>query len=288
MWGPRAADADTALLRARDLYVRRGDPLSLWVVRSDAVHAVSPDERDPFFTGARHKPYRYPEHFAPLTEKGPDGDHFDRPGSDRRSRPRRCPPRRAPAASGRRRPRPRGQRLCQWITRVPTVEEDMALSNIALDLIGHARTLFTLSGHVDGTGRSEDEFAFTRSDREFANALLTELPGGDFAVTIARQLVYTHYAVLYYEALAGCADVRPAAFGERAAREVTFHRRHADNWTLRLGLGTPRARAVCNGAWSGCGPTRPNCSTRTRWCATSWRRARRPRRPRCARCGSGA
>lgn len=78
MGSVRADDADMALGRARDLYVRRGDPLSLWVVRSDAVHAVSPDERDPYFGNARHKPYRYPEQYAPLTgpnEKGPDGDH---------------------------------------------------------------------------------------------------------------------------------------------------------------------------------------------------------------------
>lgn len=134
-----------------------------------------------------------------------------------------------------------GQRLCQWITRAPAIEEDMALSNIALDLIGHARTLLTLSGQVDGTGRSEDEFAFTRSDREFTNVLLTELANGDFAATVARQLAYTHYAVLYYEALAGCADARLAGFGERAAREVAFHRMHADTWTLRLGLGTPES-----------------------------------------------
>ncbi|MBN0048538.1 1,2-phenylacetyl-CoA epoxidase subunit B [Streptomyces actuosus] len=66
----RAADPDMALERARDLYTRRGDPLSLWVVRSAAVYASSPAERDPFFSGARHKPYRYPEHFAPLTEGG--------------------------------------------------------------------------------------------------------------------------------------------------------------------------------------------------------------------------
>ncbi|MEU9735623.1 1,2-phenylacetyl-CoA epoxidase subunit B [Streptomyces sp. NPDC048002] len=71
----RAFDPDTALLRARDLYTRRGDPLSLWVVRSDAVHTASPDEHDPYFAGARHKPYRYPHYFPPLsTEKGPDGD----------------------------------------------------------------------------------------------------------------------------------------------------------------------------------------------------------------------
>ncbi|MER7405962.1 1,2-phenylacetyl-CoA epoxidase subunit PaaB [Streptomyces sp. NPDC000070] len=66
----RAADPDMALERARDLYTRRGDPLSVWVVRSDSVHATSPSERDPFFAGARHKPYRYPEHFPPLAEGG--------------------------------------------------------------------------------------------------------------------------------------------------------------------------------------------------------------------------
>ncbi|KUN00176.1 phenylacetic acid degradation protein [Streptomyces yokosukanensis] len=134
-----------------------------------------------------------------------------------------------------------GQRLCQWITRAPDIEEDLALSNIALDLIGHARTLLTLSGRIDGTERSEDDLAFTRSDREFTNALLTELPNGDFAATVARQLVYTHYAALYYEALGGCADPELAAFGQRAAKEVAFHRLHADTWTERLGLGTPES-----------------------------------------------
>lgn len=134
-----------------------------------------------------------------------------------------------------------GQRLCQWITRAPTVEEDLALSNVALDLVGQARTLFTLSGRLDGTGRGEDDFAFARGDREFTNALLTELPNGDFATTIARQLAYTHYAVLYYEKLGGCADAELAAFGRRAAKEVAFHRLHADTWVERLGLGTPES-----------------------------------------------
>ncbi len=134
-----------------------------------------------------------------------------------------------------------GQRLCQWITRAPTIEEDLALSNIALDLIGHARTLLTRSGQLDGSGRTEDDLTFTRSEREFTNVLLTELPNEDFAVTVARQLAYTHYAVLYYEALAGCADPELAAFGTRAAKEVAFHRMHADRWTLRLGRGTPES-----------------------------------------------
>ncbi|WP_260333530.1 1,2-phenylacetyl-CoA epoxidase subunit PaaC [Streptomyces beigongshangae] len=134
-----------------------------------------------------------------------------------------------------------GQRLCEWITHAPTVEEDLALSNIALDLIGHARTLFTRCGRLDGSGRTEDDLAFTRSERQFTNALLTELPNGDFAVTVARQLAYTHYAVLYYEALAGCPDAELAAFGARAAKEAAFHRLHADRWTRRLGRGTPES-----------------------------------------------
>ncbi|MFG2310947.1 1,2-phenylacetyl-CoA epoxidase subunit PaaC [Streptomyces sp. NPDC048566] len=134
-----------------------------------------------------------------------------------------------------------GQRLCRWITRAPTIEEDLALSNIALDLIGQARLLLTRAGRLDGTGRDEDVLAFTRTDREFTNALLVELPGEDFAATVARQLAYTHYAVAYYEALGGCPDPELAAFGQRAAKEVAFHRLHADTWTERLGLGTPES-----------------------------------------------
>ncbi len=131
-----------------------------------------------------------------------------------------------------------GQRLCQWITRAPTIDEDLALSNIALDLIGHARILLARAGRLDGTGRTEDDLAYTRREREFTNALLTELPNGDFATTVARQLAYTHYAVLHYEALAQCADTELAAFGTRAAKEVAFHRLHADRWTVTLGRGT--------------------------------------------------
>ncbi len=131
-----------------------------------------------------------------------------------------------------------GQRLCQWITRAPTVDEDLALSNIALDLIGHARALFTRAGRLDGTGRTEDDLAYGRTEREFTNTLLTELPNGDFATTVARQLAYTHYAVLYYETLAHHTDPELAAFGARAAKEVAFHRLHADRWTVTLGRGT--------------------------------------------------
>ncbi|MEU9979017.1 1,2-phenylacetyl-CoA epoxidase subunit PaaC [Streptomyces sp. NPDC051014] len=135
-----------------------------------------------------------------------------------------------------------GQRLCQWITRAPTVEEDLALANIALDLIGHARVLLSLAGELDGTARSEDDFAFARGDRDFTNALITELPGGDFGLTTARQLLYSTYAVLYYEALAACGHPGLAAFAHRAATEVRYHLRHAEGWTRRLGLGTAESR----------------------------------------------
>nr|WSX74778.1 phenylacetate-CoA oxygenase subunit PaaC [Streptomyces sp. NBC_00899] len=134
------------------------------------------------------------------------------------------------------------QRLCTWITRAPTLEEDLALSNIALDLVGHARALLSLSGRLDGTGRTEDELAQLRDGREFRNTLLAELPNGDFAVTIARQLAFSHYARLHYADLAGCAEPELAALAGRAAREVDYHRLHADGWTVRLGLGTEESR----------------------------------------------
>jgi ring-1,2-phenylacetyl-CoA epoxidase subunit PaaC len=134
------------------------------------------------------------------------------------------------------------QRLCAWVTRAPTIEEDLALANIALDLLGHARTLLTRSGQLDGTGRSDDDLAYERSARAFRNSLLVELPNGDFAVTIARQLVHTHYSVLLYGALAATADEVLSGFGARAAREVEYHRMHADQWTLRLGRGTAESR----------------------------------------------
>ncbi|MEU3756754.1 1,2-phenylacetyl-CoA epoxidase subunit PaaC [Streptomyces olivoreticuli] len=130
------------------------------------------------------------------------------------------------------------QRLCAWVTKAPTIEEDLALSNIALDLLGHARTLLAYSGELDGTGRGEDDLAYGRTERQFRNALLVELDNGDFAVTIARQLVYAQYGLLLCTALAGAGDAGLAGFGARAAKEVEYHRMHAAQWTVRLGRGT--------------------------------------------------
>ncbi|MFE7898172.1 1,2-phenylacetyl-CoA epoxidase subunit PaaC [Streptomyces sp. NPDC057424] len=134
------------------------------------------------------------------------------------------------------------QRLCAWVTNAPTVEEDLALSNIALDLLGHARILLSLSGHRDGTQRSDDDLAYRRTEREFRNALLLELPNGDFAVTVARQLAYTHATSLLYAELSASADARLAAFGARAVKDAEYHRLHASRWTVRLGRGTEESR----------------------------------------------
>lgn len=134
------------------------------------------------------------------------------------------------------------QRLCAWVTNAPTIEEDLALSNIALDLLGHARTLLSLSGRSDGTDRDDDDLAYRRTEREFRNALLLELPNGDFAVTVARQLAYTHYMSLLYAELAAAADEGLASFASRAVKEAEYHRLHAAQWTVRLGLGTEESR----------------------------------------------
>ncbi|MFC0597664.1 1,2-phenylacetyl-CoA epoxidase subunit PaaC [Streptomyces palmae] len=134
------------------------------------------------------------------------------------------------------------QRLCALVTRAPTIEEDLALANIALDLLGHARTLLAYSGRLDGTGRCEDELAYLRTEREFRNALLVELADGDFGVTVARQLVYALYGELLYAELARCSDAELAGFAARAAKDVEYHRMHAAQWTVRLGLGTAESR----------------------------------------------
>nr|WP_262413902.1 1,2-phenylacetyl-CoA epoxidase subunit PaaC [Streptomyces acidipaludis] len=122
------------------------------------------------------------------------------------------------------------QRLGEWAGNAPVLEEDVALTNIALDLLGQARTLLSLTG-------DEDDLAFLREEHEFHNAQLVEQPNGDFAVTIARQLYFSVYQELLYTALAEHGgDLAPLA--AKAVKEVAYHRDHAEQWTLRLGDGT--------------------------------------------------
>ncbi len=132
------------------------------------------------------------------------------------------------------------QQLGAWIARAPELEEDVALGNIALDLLGHARSLLHYAGTVDG--RSEDDLAYWRDEPEFRCAWLFAQPNGDFAQTIARQLAASVYLFELYSALQGSSDPTLAAIAAKAVKEVEYHRDHAVQWTLRLAGGTDESR----------------------------------------------
>lgn len=129
-------------------------------------------------------------------------------------------------------------RLSQWITHAPQLEEDMALANISLDLLGQARVLLAHGGQLDGEARDEDDLAFLRSEREFLNVQLVEQENGDFAQTIARQLLFSTYQLALYERLLSSGDDTFAGVAGKAVKEVRYHVDHAVQWTLRLGDGT--------------------------------------------------
>ena len=129
-------------------------------------------------------------------------------------------------------------RLSQWITLAPELEEDMALANISLDLLGQARVLLAHGGELEGEARDEDDLAFLRSEREFLNVQLVEQENGDFAQTIARQLLFSTYQLALYERLLRSSDETLAGVAGKAVKEVAYHVDHAVQWTLRLGDGT--------------------------------------------------
>ena len=132
------------------------------------------------------------------------------------------------------------QQLGYWIARAPELEEDVALANIALDLLGHARSLLHYAGSYDG--RSEDDLAYWRDERDFRCAWLFQQPNGDFAHTIARQLAAAAYWFELYGALRASTDPTLAAIADKALKEVDYHRDHAVQWTLRLAGGTDESR----------------------------------------------
>ena len=133
------------------------------------------------------------------------------------------------------------QQLGGWIARAPELEEDVALGNIALDLLGHARSLLHYAGTADG--RSEDDLAYFRDEPDFRCAWIVEQPNGDFAQTIARQLIAATYMFELYSALRHSGDATLAAIAEKALKEVDYHRDHAIQWTLRLAGGTDESRS---------------------------------------------
>ena len=131
-----------------------------------------------------------------------------------------------------------GHRLTEWSSRAPTLEEDIALSNIALDLIGQARALYGHACALAGDGRDEDQLAFLRDAHEFLNVQLVERPNGDFADTMARQHCYSAFAVLLWEELTRSRDTELAGIAAKAEKECAYHLRHSSEWVIRLGDGT--------------------------------------------------
>src|SRR5690348_5814140 len=131
-----------------------------------------------------------------------------------------------------------GQRLGEWAGHAPALEEDLALANIALDLIGQARLLLGYAGEIEGRGRDEDALAFLRDAPEFRNASLVEQPNGDFGHTIVRQCLCDAWQLGLYEALSGSSDPRLAEVAAKAVKETRYHLRFSAGWLVRLGDGT--------------------------------------------------
>ena len=131
-----------------------------------------------------------------------------------------------------------GQRLSEWCSNGPFLEEDLALSNVALDFLGRAQMLYNYAADLEGEQTSADDLAFLRDAREYKNNLINELPIGDFGYTIARQFILDSYGVLFMQALTDSSDATLAAIAAKAIKESTYHLRRSRDWVLRLGDGT--------------------------------------------------
>jgi len=146
-----------------------------------------------------------------------------------------------------------GHRLSEWCGHGPILEEDIALANIALDLVGQAALLLKLAGEVEGKGRSEDTLAYFRDAIEFRNVQLVELPNGDFAATIVRQFLFDAWDVLVLEKLTGASNEALAGIAAKALKEAKYHLRHSAEWVRMLGDGTPesheRAQRALDELW---------------------------------------
>ena len=136
-----------------------------------------------------------------------------------------------------------GHRLSEWCGHAPMLEEDMALSNIALDLLGQARELYSYAAKVEGKGNDEDKFAYLRDVRQYRNLLLLEQPNGDFARTMVRQFFYAGFADLYWRAMMKSSDATLAAIAAKSEKESAYHLRHSSEWIVRLGDGTEESHA---------------------------------------------
>ena len=146
-----------------------------------------------------------------------------------------------------------GHRLSEWCGRAPTPEEDVALANMGLDLLGQARSLYAYAAETEGAGHDEDDLAYLRDAPQFRNLLLLEQPNGDFAVTIVRQFLYAAYVDPWWRAMMASRDPVLAAIAAKAEKETAYHLRHAAEWVIRLGDGTTeshrRAQSALDQLW---------------------------------------
>lgn len=146
-----------------------------------------------------------------------------------------------------------GHRLSEWCGHGPILEEDIALTNLSLDLIGQATAIFEYAGKVEGKGRSEDDLAFLRFDKDYRNLLLVERPNGDFGVTIMRQFLFDAYRKPLFERLVNSYDEMIAAIAAKSLKETKYHLKHSSEWVIRLGDGTEeshnRMQDALNDLW---------------------------------------
>lgn len=134
------------------------------------------------------------------------------------------------------------QRIAEWCGHAPILEEDIALTNTALDLIGQARAVLTHAGALEGAGHDEDQLAFLREERDYRNVTLVELPRGDFAFTVVRNALMATFFRLLWEKLAASSDAELAAIAGKAVKEARYHQQHAADWLVRLAQGTEESR----------------------------------------------
>ena len=136
-----------------------------------------------------------------------------------------------------------GHRLSEWCGHGPMLEEDMALANMGLDLLGQARELYSYAAKAEGCDNNEDKFAYLRDVRQYRNLLLLEQPNGDFAGTMVRQFFYSAFADLYWRAMIKSRDETLAAIAAKSEKESAYHLRHSSEWIIRLGDGTEESHA---------------------------------------------
>jgi ring-1,2-phenylacetyl-CoA epoxidase subunit PaaC len=147
-----------------------------------------------------------------------------------------------------------GHRLSEWCGHAPMLEEDMALANMGLDLLGQARELYSYAARVEGRDNDEDKLAYLRDVRQYRNLLLLEQPNGDFARTMVRQFFYAAFADLYWRAMMQSSDATLAAIAAKSEKESAYHLRHSSEWIVRLGDGTDeshrRAQTAIDDLWA--------------------------------------